>query len=163
MRELSGSGRDSMSFSREFSRDCGFAVAPSRSESEETTTGNRSHHHPPHNFIGSSTVTIYHVSNTSHNCIFKFLALPSYLPIEVALKSYKQQTKKDLLVHPLASRLQDCNSTTAVLAIKFDNLTNLTVAMRDRPSGWAQPLTSSARSLPLFLVVSVWYVSILDL
>ena len=36
--------------------------------------------HPPHNFIGSSTVTLYHVSGASYNRILKFLTLPIYLP-----------------------------------------------------------------------------------
>jgi hypothetical protein len=39
-----------------------------------------------------------------------------------ALKSYQDQTKKDLLTHPLAFRLQSCNSTSAVLAILQDQL-----------------------------------------
>ncbi|KAN0139438.1 hypothetical protein V8E53_002939 [Lactarius tabidus] len=34
-----------------------------------------------------------------------------------ALKSYQKQTKNDLLTHPLASQLQSCESTTAILAI----------------------------------------------
>ena len=35
---------------------------------------------PPHNFIDSSSVTIYHVPGASYNCICKSLTLPSYLP-----------------------------------------------------------------------------------
>ena len=41
---------------------------------------------------------------------------------QVALKSYQKQTKKDLLVHPLASQLQDCDSTTAILVILQDQV-----------------------------------------
>jgi len=33
------------------------------------------------------------------------------------MKDYQKQTKKGLLDHPLASQLQSCNSTTAILAI----------------------------------------------
>ena len=36
---------------------------------------------------------------------------------QVALKSYRKQTKQDLLTHPLVSQLQSCESTTAILAI----------------------------------------------
>ena len=36
---------------------------------------------------------------------------------QAALKSYQKQTKNDLLGHPLASQLQDCDSTTAIIAI----------------------------------------------
>jgi hypothetical protein len=36
---------------------------------------------------------------------------------QAALISYQKQTKKNLLTHPLASQLQSCESTTAILAI----------------------------------------------
>ena len=41
---------------------------------------------------------------------------------QAALKSYQKQTKKDLLTHPLASQLQSCGSTTAVLTILRDQV-----------------------------------------
>ena len=41
---------------------------------------------------------------------------------DAALKSYQKQTKKDLLVHPLASQLQSCDSITAILAILQDQV-----------------------------------------
>ena len=41
---------------------------------------------------------------------------------QAALKTYQKQTKKDLLAHPLASQLQDCDSTTAILAILQDQV-----------------------------------------
>ena len=34
-----------------------------------------------------------------------------------AVKSYEKQTKKDLLVHPLASQLQACDSPASILAV----------------------------------------------
>ena len=36
---------------------------------------------------------------------------------QAALISYRKQTKQDLLANPLASQLQSCNSTTAILTI----------------------------------------------
>ena len=36
---------------------------------------------------------------------------------QAALKSYRKQTKKDILAHPLVSQLQSCESTAAILAI----------------------------------------------
>ena len=36
---------------------------------------------------------------------------------QAAIKSYQKQTKNDLLDHPLASQLQDCESTNAVIDI----------------------------------------------
>ena len=41
---------------------------------------------------------------------------------QAALKSYQKQTKKDILAHPLASQLQDCNSTASVLTILQDQV-----------------------------------------
>ena len=41
---------------------------------------------------------------------------------QAAIKSYQKQTKKDLLVHPLASQLQACDSTNAILAILQDQV-----------------------------------------
>ena len=41
---------------------------------------------------------------------------------QAALKSYRKQTKKDLLAHPLVSQLQSCDSTTAILAILQDQV-----------------------------------------
>jgi len=39
-----------------------------------------------------------------------------------AVKSYQKQTKKDLIAHPLASRLQSCDSTSAILAVLQDQV-----------------------------------------
>ena len=41
---------------------------------------------------------------------------------QAALESYGKQTKNDLLTHPLASQLESCNSTTAVIAILQDQV-----------------------------------------
>ena len=41
---------------------------------------------------------------------------------QTALKSYQKQTKNDLLTHPLASQLQDCESTNAIIAILQDQV-----------------------------------------
>jgi hypothetical protein len=41
---------------------------------------------------------------------------------QTALKSYQKQTKKDLLTHPLASQLQSCESTTAILDILHEQV-----------------------------------------
>jgi hypothetical protein len=41
-----------------------------------------------------------------------------------ALKSYRKQTKDDLLKHPLASELQSCDTTTAILAVLQDQVEN---------------------------------------
>ena len=38
------------------------------------------------------------------------------------MKSYQKQTKQDILAHPLASQLQDCDSTSAILGILQDQV-----------------------------------------
>ena len=39
-----------------------------------------------------------------------------------ALKSYQKQTKEDLIAHPLASQLESCDSTSAILAVLQDQV-----------------------------------------
>ncbi|KAH9018462.1 hypothetical protein EDB84DRAFT_1581534, partial [Lactarius hengduanensis] len=39
-----------------------------------------------------------------------------------AMKSYQKQTKKDLIAHPLASQLQSCDATSAILAVLQDQV-----------------------------------------
>ena len=39
---------------------------------------------------------------------------------DAAVKSYQKQTKKDLIAHPLASQLQSCESTDAIIAVLQD-------------------------------------------
>jgi hypothetical protein len=41
---------------------------------------------------------------------------------QAAVESYRKQTKKDLFVHPLASQLESCDSTTAICALLQDQL-----------------------------------------
>ena len=41
---------------------------------------------------------------------------------DAALKSYQRQTKKDILAHPLASQLQSCDSTSAILSVLQDQV-----------------------------------------
>ena len=60
---------------------------------------------------------------------------------EAALKSYQKQTKKDLLAHPLASQLRDCDSTTAILAILQDQVQEFDKSHSgdDRLTKWLGP------------------------
>ena len=75
--------------------------------------------HPPHSIISSSTATFYSIMSqtpaTSSSSRFQAI-------FQAALKSYQKQTKNDLLAHPLASQLQDCDSTNAIIAILQDQV-----------------------------------------
>jgi hypothetical protein len=41
-----------------------------------------------------------------------------------ALKAYKKQTKKDIAAHPLATELQSCDSSSAIIAILRTQIQN---------------------------------------
>ena len=60
---------------------------------------------------------------------------------QAALKSYKKQTKEDLLTHPLAAQLQSCDSTNAILAVLQDQLREFDKSRSDdeRLTRWLGP------------------------
>ena len=61
-----------------------------------------------------------------------------------ALKSYEKQTKKDLIAHPLASQLQSCDSTSAILALLKDQVREFDRAHSgdERLTNWLNPTVS---------------------
>ena len=58
-----------------------------------------------------------------------------------ALKAYRKCTKKDLLAHPLFSRLQVCESPTAILAVLQQQVQGLDQSQNsnDRWTKWLDP------------------------
>ena len=60
---------------------------------------------------------------------------------DAALKSYQKQTKKDLTAHPLASQLQSCDSTNAIIAILQDKIGEFEQAHNsdERLTKWLNP------------------------
>jgi hypothetical protein len=57
------------------------------------------------------------------------------------LKAYKKRTKKDLLKHPLADRLQTCDSPSSVLDILQEQVHELNESQRvdERLTKWLDP------------------------
>ena len=55
-----------------------------------------------------------------------------------ALDAYKKRTKKDILAHPLIVQLQDCNSSSAVLALIHQQVEGLQ-RDDDRLTKWLDP------------------------
>ena len=55
-----------------------------------------------------------------------------------ALKVYQKRTKKDLLTHPLADRLKDCNSASSILAVLQEQVQELNEPRR-RNTKWLDP------------------------
>ena len=55
-----------------------------------------------------------------------------------ALKTYNECTKNDLLKHPLADRLQACNSPTSILAVLQEQVQQLNDSQRSNTK-WLDP------------------------
>ncbi|KAF8494333.1 hypothetical protein F5888DRAFT_651952 [Russula emetica] len=68
-------------------------------------------------------------TSSSHNLLLIF---------NNALKAYGKRTKSDLLAHPLAAQLQDCNSPSAVLALIHQQVQGLQ-RDDDRLTKWLDP------------------------
>jgi hypothetical protein len=58
-----------------------------------------------------------------------------------AVKAYEKRTKKDLLLHPLASQLQACDSPTSILAVLQGQVDGLDQARKsdERLTKWLNP------------------------
>jgi hypothetical protein len=55
-----------------------------------------------------------------------------------ALKAYEKRTKKDLLTHPLADRLESCDSASNILTVLQEQVQELNQSQR-RFSKWLEP------------------------
>ena len=92
-----------------------------RSESESSFQPStfRLINHLHHNLTRSSIVTpvMSQAASIAAESLSRFQAI-----FQAALESYQKQTKKDLLTHPLASQLKDCDSTAGILAILQDQV-----------------------------------------
>ena len=66
-----------------------------------------------------------------------------------ALKAYEKRTKNDLLVHPLASQLQACDSPDAILVVLQQQVQELDQSQNndDRLSKWLGPTVNILYSL----------------
>ena len=60
---------------------------------------------------------------------------------QAALISYQKQTKKDLLTHPLASKLQSCESTAVIVTILQDRVREFEESSKgdERLTKWLGP------------------------
>ena len=65
-----------------------------------------------------------------------------------ALKEYERRTKNDLLAHPLAAELQDCNSPSAILAVLHQQVQGLqSPSSDDRWTKWLDPTVNVLHTL----------------
>ena len=63
------------------------------------------------------------------------------LILDNALKAYKKRTKKDLLIHPLASQLQACESPADIVAVLQQQIQGLDQSRSsdERWTKWLDP------------------------
>lgn len=61
--------------------------------------------------------------------------------LDDALKTYEKRTKKDLLTHPLAAKLQHCNSPSSILDVLQQQVQELNRSQRrnERWTRWLDP------------------------
>jgi hypothetical protein len=66
------------------------------------------------------------------------------LIFETALKAYEKKTKRDLLAHPLASKLQTCNSLGSILAVLQGQVDDIDQARKtdERLTKWLGPMVN---------------------
>ena len=63
----------------------------------------------------------------------------NFQPIfDYALKAYQKRTKKDILTHPLAERLKDCNSASSILIVLQEQVQSSMSFDEVIRSGWTQ-------------------------
>jgi len=79
--------------------------------------------------LTSSLMSHTHPTSTSSN--FQLI-------LDNALKAYKKRTKKDLLKHPLADRLQACNSPSSILTVLQEQVQELNQSQRSNQK-WLDP------------------------
>ena len=56
-----------------------------------------------------------------------------------AVNAYEKRTKKDLLIHPLASQLQACDSPTSILAVLQGQVDDQARNSKERLTKWLIP------------------------
>jgi hypothetical protein len=73
-----------------------------------------------------------HPTSTSSN--FKLI-------FDNGLKDYKKRTQKDLLTHPLADRLEACDSASSILTVLQEKVRELNQSQRSNEK-WLDPIVN---------------------
>ena len=63
------------------------------------------------------------------------------LVFDNALKAYKKRTKNDLLTHPLADRLEACDSASSILTVLREQVQELNESQRSNTK-WLDPIVN---------------------
>lgn len=92
------------------------------------------------------------------------MALPTNLPSNFqstfndALRAYKKRTREDLFLHPLAARMQSCDSPSAILYVLREQVRN----DEEKWTNWLSPVVSAIHTLSLTLGEDVGLVIIVE-
>jgi hypothetical protein len=81
--------------------------------------------------LNSSLPLMSHTHPTSTSSNFKLI-------FDNALKAYKKRTKNDLLTHPLADRLEACDSASSILTVLKEQVQELNQSQRSSEK-WLVP------------------------
>jgi hypothetical protein len=78
------------------------------------------------------------------------------------MKAYEKRTKKDLVAHPLATELQNCNSPSEIIAVLRKQLQGLdrSLSSDDRWTKWLDPTVNVLYILSETLGESISLVSL---
>jgi hypothetical protein len=89
------------------------------------------------------------------------MALPTNAPLNFrstfsdALRAYKKRTREDLFFHPLAARMQSCDSASAILYVLQEQVRN-----DEKWTDWLSPVVNAVHTLSLSLGEDVGLVMI---
>jgi hypothetical protein len=85
--------------------------------------------------------SLLHLMSNSHPITAASSSSNFQLIFNNALKAYEKRTKNDLVAHPLAAELQDCNSPTKILAVLHQQARGLeqSLSSDDRWTKWLDP------------------------
>jgi hypothetical protein len=84
------------------------------------------------------------------------------LIFDSALKEYKKRTKNDLLTHPLADKLEVCNSASSILTVLQEQVQELNQSQR-RNEKWTRWLDPTVKVLHGFSVTLEEHVTLVCL
>jgi hypothetical protein len=109
----------------------------------EAVPNERSHQLSPTNLLSllaSTTMASHTHTTTASSSNFRLI-------FDNALKTYEKRTKKDLLAHPLAARLQACDSPGAILSILQQQVQELERSIGSSDDKWTKWLDPTVNVL----------------
>ena len=111
----------------------------------------KTRHHPlnTNNPLASALMSHSHIPGppAASSSSFEFMFNNA---LNQALNAYQERTKKDLLTHPLFSRIQACEYPAAILAVLLQQVQGSGLSLRSSDDGWTIWLDPTVRVLHAF-------------